>query len=118
DPRSRGTNDLIRNGATLVEQVDDIVQAMGFAATNNVAPKPAAKAPIASESLAPDPTELSQGRTRINNLLSPTPVDVDELVRQSHLTPSSVLTILLELELAGRLERHPGNRVSTKTFSP
>ena len=60
--------------------------------------------------------ELQTGRAMINDLLSPTPVEVDELVRQSHLTPSAVLTILLELELAGRLIRHPGNRVSKKTI--
>jgi DNA processing protein len=44
--------------------------------------------------------------------LGPTPVEVDELIRQSGLTPEIVLTILLELELAGRLDRHSGNKVS------
>jgi DNA processing protein len=44
--------------------------------------------------------------------LGPTPVAVDELVRQCHVSPATVVTILLELELAGRLERHPGNQVS------
>jgi DNA processing protein len=51
-------------------------------------------------------------RTRITECLGPTPVAVDELVRQCHLSPAMVVTILLELELAGRLERHPGNQVS------
>jgi DNA processing protein len=40
------------------------------------------------------------------------PVAVDELIRQCHLSPTTVLTVLLELELGGRLTRHPGNQVS------
>ncbi len=44
--------------------------------------------------------------------LSPTPVAVDELVRQCHVSAAAVRAVLLELELAGRLERHAGNRVS------
>lgn len=49
------------------------------------------------------------------DLLSPTPVAIDEVIRQSGLAPAIVQTILLELELAGRLERHAGGRVS---FTP
>jgi DNA processing protein len=45
-------------------------------------------------------------------LLAPVPVSVDELIRQSHVPPAIVQTVLLELELAGRLERHAGGRVS------
>jgi DNA processing protein len=45
-------------------------------------------------------------------LLSPTPVTVDEILCQCQLSPAAVSTVLLELELAGRLERHPGSRVS------
>jgi DNA processing protein len=46
--------------------------------------------------------------------LSPTPVAVDELVRQCQLSAAAVATLLLELELAGRIERHPGNLVSLR----
>jgi DNA processing protein len=46
--------------------------------------------------------------------LSPTPVAVDELVRQCQLSAAAVATLLLELELAGRIERHPGNLVSRR----
>ena len=51
-------------------------------------------------------------RDRILESLSPTPVDVDSLIRSLGVPTSSVLTILLELELAGRIERHPGNKIS------
>ena len=51
-------------------------------------------------------------RHRLTSLLGATPVAVDDLIRLSELTPALVITILLELELAGRLDRHAGNRVS------
>jgi predicted Rossmann fold nucleotide-binding protein DprA/Smf involved in DNA uptake len=44
--------------------------------------------------------------------LNTSPVSVDEIIRQCHMSPAVVSTILLEIELAGRLERHPGNQVS------
>ena len=48
----------------------------------------------------------------VEERLGPAPVEVDELIRQCGAPAAAVLTVLLELELAGRLERHPGNRVS------
>ncbi|MGI9373132.1 MAG: hypothetical protein ACR2OJ_11600 [Hyphomicrobiales bacterium] len=51
-------------------------------------------------------------RGRIIALLGPAPVEVDDLIRESQETASLVLTVLLELELAGKLQRHGGNRVS------
>ena len=136
DPRARGSNDLIRQGATLVEHADDVLRALEFAGPASSVTI-AAPATIGRRGIVDAPSvdagadsgadlgvdsepelgvELQTGRAMINDLLSPTPVEVDELVRQSQLTPSAVLTILLELELAGRLIRHPGNRVSKKTI--
>ena len=65
-----------------------------------------AKAPDTPES------DLAACRRLMNDLLSPTPVPVDELIRECQLSPAVVQTVLLELELAGRRERHPGNRVA------
>ena len=53
-----------------------------------------------------------QLRCRIEELLGPSPVEVDDIVRVSGASPAAVLTVLLELELVGRLDRHSGNRVS------
>jgi DNA processing protein len=123
DPRCRGTNDLIRHGATLTESVDDILDQLppGFAETaptRGTAPiaSPAA-APLKAaspdlEAPAPWPETPESGRARLLERLGPSPVAVDELVRECQLSAAAVVTILLELELAGRLERHPGNRVS------
>jgi DNA processing protein len=51
-------------------------------------------------------------RARIVNLLGPSPVSLDDLIRMSGASPAIVRTVLLELELAGRLERHGGGLVS------
>jgi DNA processing protein len=60
------------------------------------------------------PKELDEAETSVTRLLGPTPVPVDELLRQCHLSPSIIATVLLELELAGRLDRHPGGLVSLR----
>ena len=69
---------------------------------------PAEESEEAPPFAAPDGSE----RTRILALLGPTPVSLDDLVRLSQSTPTIVRTVLLELELAGRLERHGGSLVS------
>ncbi|HXP12878.1 MAG TPA: hypothetical protein VN795_04390 [Stellaceae bacterium] len=57
-------------------------------------------------------SDLAAARKKVLELLSPSPVAVDELVRQCQLSPAIVLTVLLELELAGRIERQPGNTLT------
>lgn len=113
DPRARGPNRLIRDGATLVESADDILQALKPTGTE------IKESPETSETLrngAPipieNPDELLNARQKLMELLGPTPTTVDDLIRQGNCTPASVHRILLELELAGRLERHGGGRVS------
>ena len=111
DPRCRGTNRLIRQGATLVEEADDILaelkpQLGGPLAERRKSPFSAAPSAQVAES------ELEAARKKVLELLSPSPVAVDELVRQCQLSPAIVLTVLLELELAGRIERQPGNTLT------
>ncbi|HZS82052.1 MAG TPA: DNA-processing protein DprA [Stellaceae bacterium] len=111
DPRCRGSNDLIRRGATLTESAEDVLGQLPAALSTpratvrRVAPLPDPVAP--SEPETPD-----SARARLIERLGPTPVAVDELVRQCQFSAATVVTLLLELELAGRLERHPGNQVS------
>jgi DNA processing protein len=52
-------------------------------------------------------------RCAVRNLLSPTPVSIDEIIRQSGLPSATVQTVLLELELGGQVERHAGGKVSS-----
>jgi DNA processing protein len=74
-----------------------------------VTSRPAIEAPSPSVS---DAIEVESARRTIAETLSPTPVTVDEIIRTCQLSPAVVTTVLLEWELADRLERHPGNKVS------
>ncbi|MDP5280902.1 DNA-processing protein DprA [Sphingomonas sp. DG1-23] len=106
DPRAQGCNLLIREGATLVQSVDDILEAIRPIDARAV------RAPVCSFE-GPPPEDASDAeRRQIAALLGPVPVAIDELIRQSGVGAAVVQTILLELELAGRLERHAGGRVS------
>jgi DNA processing protein len=111
DPRCHGTNDLIRNGATLTETIDDILRELNPHLGRSLAePKRHGFKPLTDGAIGE--SDLTKARAKLLELLSPTPVPVDELVRQCQFSPSLVVTVLLELELAGRVERHPGNQVS------
>ena len=119
DPRCRGSNDLLRHGAILTEGAEDVLSHLGPQLAH---PAPPPRRP----SLPPPPVmDWPPARTQapvaddaalelITERLGPTPVAVDELVRQCHLSAAAVATLLLELELAGRVERHPGNLVSLR----
>ena len=107
DPRTEGSNDLIKQGATLVTEAADVIAVL----------RPILGAPVelrAEEPEAPaSPSEPGAAeRARIVELLGPTPVPIDDLVRLSGSSPAVVRVVLLELELAGRLERHGGALVS------
>jgi DNA processing protein len=111
DPRAKGTNRLLRDGATLVESADDILR--------ELAPQlgaPLAEHKTSAFSAAPatetGSKDLAAAREIVLGLLSPAPLPVDELLRQCQMSPAVVLTIVLELELAGRVARKPGNALT------
>ena len=132
DPRARGCNELLRSGATLTESADDVLsqlgpQLRGIEATPPPVPsrasegeieQPAVKAEVQKarwEQPNAAKAEFDEDRLAlILEMLGPTPVTVDELVRQCQMSAAAVATLLLELELAGRVERHPGNAVSLR----
>ena len=70
------------------------------------------RSPGAGFTPAPPVDASDAERRALGDLLGPVPVAADELIRQSGLAPAVVATVLLELELAGRLDRHAGGRVS------
>lgn len=107
DPRAQGCNLLIREGATLVQNAEDVLEAIRPLFGSGVRQQ-------AETFAAPTtPSDVSEEqRRRIAAMLGSTPVPVDEMVRQAGLAPAIVQTVLLELELAGRLDRHAGGRVS------
>ena len=118
DPRCRGSNDLLRHGATLTESAEDVLSQLGPL----IERPPPRSAPLVETPAAPSwpPVEARElvgdhsDFELILEKLGPTPVAVDELVRQCHLSAAAMATLLLELELAGRVERHPGNLVSLR----
>jgi DNA processing protein len=110
DPRAKGANRLIRDGATLTESAEDIIG--GLRPILGSAFREPESAHTPSPDAATIDSEADRIRGRILELLAPSPVEVDELIRQTGAAPAAVLTVILELELAGRLLRHAGNRVS------
>jgi DNA processing protein len=106
DPRAQGCNGLIRDGATLVQSAIDILETVRPIDARMV------RSPGSRFDPAPPEDASDSERGAVIDLLGPVPVAVDEIVRQSGLSPAAVQTVLLELELAGRLERHAGGRVS------
>jgi DNA processing protein len=111
DPRCKGTNDLIRKGARLVESAADILEELAPLLATPLAERRRALF-AAAPAAPPDVSQLARARETVMALLSPSPLPVDELVRQCQLSPAIVVTVLLELELAGRIERQPGNQVA------
>jgi DNA processing protein len=117
DPRARGANDLLRQGATLVEVAADVLNALSRPAR----PAPAS-APLDLEPEVDDEAEGAErdgadAGERLAEALSAAPLTIDELIRSCQLSPPVVNTILLEWELAGRIERLPGNRIAMTAFA-
>jgi DNA processing protein len=106
EPRSQGCNRLIRDGAVLVQSPEDVIELVqGFAGTPRSTFREAAGSYDFAAADAETPADVA-------GLLTQAPVAVDELIRQSGESAAAVHLALLELELAGKLTRHAGGRVS------
>ncbi len=113
DPRAAGTNNLLRQGATLITNTADIVETLAPILGRPPAP-PAIELASSDETVTPAPLpDIGQSeRGRVVEALGPSPVDIDELIRSSGLETRKVHVVLLELDLAGRLQRHGRQLVS------
>jgi DNA processing protein len=111
DPRAEGTNGLLKQGATLVTEAADVIAALE-PILGRGPDDTSVEEPLWDSSEPHDAEPAEDERTRIVSLLGPTPTSIDDLVRMSRTSPAIVRTVLLELELAGRLERHGGALVS------
>jgi DNA processing protein len=114
DPRSAGTNNLLKQGAGLVTSTRDIVEVL--APILGRPPAPPIELAAADEHRAPEPLpDIRQNeRELVVSALGPSPVDIDELIRTTGVATRKVHIVLLELDLAGRLQRHGQQLVSLK----
>src|SRR5579859_3253883 len=106
DPRSAGCNDLIKQGAALAETAEDVISALGVLP---LSPPKESKAPPAEED-----GSAAGAQEAVLGILNAAPLAMDEILRQSRLSSSALSLALLELELAGRLERHADMTVSLR----
>jgi len=105
DPRAQGCNQLIRDGATLVQNVAEVVEAIRPFASQ-------VRSLTQEFEPAPEPINGHDALALVEELLGPSPVPVDEIIRLSGASSGAVQMALLELDLAGRLDRHAGGKVS------
>lgn len=114
DARCRGTNHLLKEGAhcvTEVQDITDILNRSSFYPTsaNNSSPSP----PLCpAMPLSPTIPPSVEDHARVFQALSASPTDINDIISQTDLTASHILTILLELELAGTIKRYPGNKIA------
>jgi DNA processing protein len=109
DMRCEGSNALLRDGATLITSAEHVIEALG---PSLAAARPPASPILVREDPSPASPADDHVRARVLELLGPSPAGVDDIVRLSGAPARTVQLIILELELAGRLERHLGGRVS------
>lgn len=121
DPRAAGANALIRDGAILVTEASDITEALSPLSGEAVPPRPATLVLPLEEPpddllivtpFTQDQLPMQDQRAAVIAALGPAPTGIDELLRHCALHPAQLAMVLLELDLAGRLERHSGGSVS------
>lgn len=111
DPRSEGANGLIRQGAILARSAEDVLEGLAAQMNAELPLFNGVLEPPGAQSVSPaEPDDIL--RTRIIEALGPAPVELDELIRFVSSDARSVNVVLLELELAGRLDRHSGQKIS------
>lgn len=117
DPRARGTNLLLKQGATLVTDANDVIDVLHpltgpTSYQTDMARTPSTSSQELEEPEAFQPIATEKQREIVLDALGPVPTDIDALVRHTDMDSGAVQLILLELDLAGRIHRYPGNRVA------
>jgi DNA processing protein len=110
DPRAKGTNRLLRDGATLVESAEDVSDVLRPLLRASLR-EPSGELLSQHEIRVPNAAPDENLRCVVIELLGATPVAVDEVIRQTGAPAADVLCVVLELELAGRLHREAGSRI-------
>jgi len=111
DPRAQGTNALIQNGATLLQKPSDVLDTLHRRSFRHNPPRQ--DSTIEEETPLTD-AQLASLRDEVMSLLSPTPICIDELRRECHISNATLSLVLLELELAGRVSRLTAGQVCVR----
>lgn len=112
DMRCQGTNGLLKDGAIVTTEPADVLEALAPLTRRDLFSLPQVEEPESVGAQAGPAMPGDDDRARVIEALGPSPVETDELIRHTGLPASSVYLILLELDLAGRLQRHSGGLVS------
>jgi len=112
DPRCKGTNDLIRKGALLTETAEDVLTEIAPARAGPAPPLAMPRPADSTVAASLDHDAPAAARRQISEMIGPTPLSIDDIVRDSGLPINTVWSVLLELELAGHIERQPGNLIA------
>jgi DNA processing protein len=116
DPRAEGTNHLLKSGATLVTSADDVLEALApaLAGASLIMEPHAAFEDVPPAPLRPPPLIGTSDRDRVVVAMGPQPIPIDDLARATDLGARELRVILMELDLAGRIERHGQGLVSLR----
>lgn len=112
DPRCAGTNKLIQQGANLLTSVDDVLANIDLSKQDDLLLEEGEKLFNGTKSINVSDSELDNARSYVLEKIGCSPTAIDDIISQTGFSAHIVLAILLELELAGRLERNYGNKVS------
>jgi DNA processing protein len=111
DPRSKGPNNSIKQGAQLTGSVEDILEVLSLMSGRSIS-EPQADLFNSGPYIKENNNDIEKATTVIREKSSHTALSIDELIRLTELSPIVIQTVLLDLELAGEITRHAGNRVS------
>lgn len=112
DPRCHGTNTLLKNGSIVTTEALDLLEALSPLSNIDLFAQPQVEEPAYEESETFHQPPGDVERSMVIDALGPTPVEVNDIIRHTQLSPSAVYLVMLELDIAGRLQRHPGGLVS------
>jgi DNA processing protein len=116
DPRAAGTNRLLKEGATLVTEAQDVLDTLAPMLASPLHQRLSLEEPAHGIDAVPEIIDENPGsddeRSVVMEILGPTPTSIDEIIGHTGLHASRIMTVLLELDLSGRIERHSGGAVS------
>ena len=113
DPRCKGPNSLIKQGANIVTSFEDVIEGVDFAESfSNIANDSGSAEFILPKKVEFVESELDEARRNLWSVLSASAIAIDRIIAVTDLPVALLYTVILELELAGKIERHPGNKIS------